>query len=98
MVWSYCSRGTASNSTRRLGDALMGVRTAIPYWAWRSWISCPQYHSLSATMRKSRARMVRVRMAKRRVTWGAGVPEYAARAMGGFFEVLAWAWKVGNDF
>src|SRR2546422_888310 len=89
-VWSYCSRGTASNSSRRLGDDLTGVRTATPYCAWSSWISCPQYHSLSATMRKSRPRMSRVRSANRWVTWETVVPEYAARAIRGFFD--AWSW------
>src|SRR5207244_5870291 len=85
-VLAYFSRGTASNSSRCLGDDFRGVRTARPYWAWSSWISCPQYHSLSATRRKSRPRMVRVRVANRWVTWETVVPEYAARAIRGFLD------------
>src|SRR6266581_3386691 len=72
------------------GDDLTGVKTATPYWAWSSWISCPQYHSLSATSRKSRPRMARVSPANRWVTWETVVPEEAARAMRGFFD--AWSW------
>src|SRR5712692_585829 len=93
-VWSYCSRGTASNSTKRLGDDLTGVRTATPYWVWSSWMSCPQYHSLSATRRKSRPRTSRVRLAKRQVIWETVVPEYAARAMRGFLDAWSWVEKV----
>src|SRR6266568_7438502 len=94
MVGSYCSRGTASNSTWRFGDDFTGVKTSPPYWAWRSWISCPQYHSLSATRRKSRPRMARVRAAKWRGTWDTVVPEEAARARSGFLEAWSWVEKV----
>ena len=58
-VWAVAGKSSAIC----LGDDLIGVRTSMPYWAWRSWMSCPQYHSLSATMRKSCSRRVRVRVA-----------------------------------
>src|SRR5437870_13067615 len=93
IVWSECSRGPASHSTRRVGDALRGGRTASPYGAWRAWSSCPPSHALSATMRTSRARMARVSMAQRRVNGETGVAEDADRAMGGVFDVWFWGAK-----
>src|SRR2546426_6682177 len=94
MVWAYCSRGTVSHASRRVGDDVTGVRTATPYWAWSSWIRCPQSHSLSATMRQSRPRMARVRSANRWGTWETVVPEDAARAIRGFCDAWSWVSKV----
>ena len=68
----------------------MIIRTSMPYWAWSSWMSWPQYHSLSATIRKSRSRMVRVSVAQWRVIWETVAPEEAARASSGFF--VRWSW------